>query len=94
MVCTLFSLNQHTSMLAAGIRLLAYKHRVYGVYGRSVGNSTERPGALITSINRTQSTMVMSPDVYDYYDVRKWGNRLTLGLNAAENTDHMKNNLK
>ncbi len=26
-VCALFSLNQHTSMLAAGIRLLAYKHR-------------------------------------------------------------------
>ncbi len=32
-VCTLFSLNQHTSVLAAGIRLLAYKHRVYGVLG-------------------------------------------------------------
>ncbi len=27
-LCTLFSSNQHTSMLAAGIHLLAYKHRV------------------------------------------------------------------
>ncbi len=30
-ICTLFSLNQHTSVLAVGIRLLAYKRRVYGV---------------------------------------------------------------
>ncbi len=31
-----------------------------------------------------------SPDVYDYYDVWKLGNRLILGLNAAENTNYMK----
>ncbi len=30
-VRTPFSLSQHTSMLAAGISLLAYKYRVYGV---------------------------------------------------------------
>ncbi len=30
-ICTPFSMNQHTNMLAAGIRLLAYKHRVYRV---------------------------------------------------------------
>ncbi len=33
---------------------------------------------------------MMSPDVYDYYDAWKLGNRLTLGLNAAENTNYMK----
>ncbi len=27
-ICTLFSLNQHNSVFAEGIRLLAYKHRV------------------------------------------------------------------
>ncbi len=29
-VCSLFSSNPHTSMLAAGTRLLAYTHRVHG----------------------------------------------------------------
>ncbi len=31
-----------------------------------------------------------SPDVYDYYDVWKWGNRLTLELNSAENKNYEK----
>ncbi len=34
-LCTLFSLNQHTSMFATGIHLLAYKHHVYGVLAGS-----------------------------------------------------------
>ncbi len=50
----------------------------------------ERPGALIPGINRTQPATMTSPDVYDYYDVWKWGNRSTFGLNAAENTNYMK----
>ncbi len=51
----------------------------------------ERPSALIPGINRTQHlAMITSPDVYDYYDVWKWGNRLTLGLNGAQNTNYMK----
>ncbi len=50
----------------------------------------ERPGVLTLGINRTQPAMMTSPDVYDYYGVWKWGNRLTLGLNAAENTNYMK----
>ncbi len=54
----------------------------------------ERPGALIQSINRMQPAMMMSPDVYDYYDVWKWRNRLTLGLNVAENTNYMKKSFK
>ncbi len=32
-VCTSFRMNQHTNMLTGGIRLLAYKHRVYVVLG-------------------------------------------------------------
>ncbi len=39
-VCTLFSLNQHTSMLVVGIRLLAYKHRVYGVLPTALTTAT------------------------------------------------------
>ncbi len=39
------------------------------------------------------ATMI-SPDVYDYNEVWKQGIRLTLGLNAAENTDYMKKNFK
>ncbi len=54
----------------------------------------ERPGALIQSINRTQPAMMTSPDVFDYYDVRKWRNGLTLGLNVAENTNYMKKSFK
>ncbi len=54
----------------------------------------ERPGALIQCINRTQPAMMMSPDVYDYYDIWKWRNRLTLGLNVAENTNYMKKSFK
>ncbi len=30
-LCTPFGMNQHTNLLAAGIRLLTYKHRVCGV---------------------------------------------------------------
>ncbi len=44
----------------------------------------------IQGINRTQPAMMTSPDVYDYYDVWKWRNRLTLGLDVAENTNYMK----
>ncbi len=33
---------------------------------------------------------MMSPDVYDYYDVRKWRNRLILGVNVAENKNYTK----
>ncbi len=43
-----------------------------------------------TGINRMQPATIMSPDVYDYYDVWKWGNRFTLGFNAAKNTNYMK----
>ncbi len=41
-----------------------------------------------------QPAMMTSPDVYDYYGVGKWGNRLTLGLNVAENTNYMKKSFK
>ncbi len=34
--------------------------------------------------------MMTSLDVYDYYDVWKLRNRLTLRLNVAENTNYMK----
>ncbi len=44
----------------------------------------ERPSALIQGINRIQPAMTASPDVYDYYDVWKWRNRLTLGLALLE----------
>ncbi len=54
----------------------------------------ERPGALIQGINRMQPAMMTSPDVYDYYDVWKWRNRLTLWLNVAENTNYMKKSFK
>ncbi len=54
----------------------------------------ERPGALSQDINKTQSAMMTLPDVYDYYDVWKWRNRLTLGLNVAENTNYMKKSFK
>ncbi len=54
----------------------------------------EKLGALIPGINRTQHTTMTPPDVYDYYDVWKWGNRLTSGLNAAENTNYMKKSFK
>ncbi len=50
----------------------------------------ERPGALIQGINRTQPATMTSPDGYDYYDVWKWRNRLTLRLNVVENTNYMK----
>ncbi len=51
----------------------------------------ERPGVLIPGTNRTQPSTMTSPDVYDYYDVWKWGNRLTLGLNAAVNIKFYRN---
>ncbi len=54
----------------------------------------ERQGALIQGINRTQPVMMTSLDVYDYYDVWKWRNRLILGLNVAENTNYMKKSFK
>ncbi len=54
----------------------------------------ERPGALIQGINKTQLAMMSSPGVYDYYDVQKWRNRLTLGLNVAKNTNYMKKSFK
>ncbi len=41
-----------------------------------------------------QPATMTSPDVYDNYDVWKWGNRLILGLNAAENTNYMKKSFK
>ncbi len=59
-----------------------------------VSRCIERPGALILGINKTRPAMMTSPDVYDYYDVRKWRNRSTLGLNVAENTNYMKKSFK
>ncbi len=50
----------------------------------------EIPGALIPDINRMHPAMMMSPDVCDCYNVWKGGNRLTLGLSAAKNTNYMK----
>ncbi len=41
-----------------------------------------------------QPAMMTSSDVYDYYDVWKWRNRLTLGLSVAENTNYMKKSFK
>ncbi len=54
----------------------------------------ERPGALIQGINRTQPAMMTSSDVNDYYDEWKWRNRLTSGLNVAENANYMKKSFK
>ncbi len=54
----------------------------------------ERLGAFIQNINRTQPAMMRSPDGYDYYDVWKWRNRLTLRLNVAENKNYMKKSFK
>ncbi len=54
----------------------------------------EKSGALIPGINRMQPATMTSPDVYDYNDVWKLGNRWTLGLNAAKNTNYMKKSFK
>ncbi len=63
-------------------------------FGTVVSRCIERPGALIQGINRMQPAMMMSPNVYDYYDVWKWRNILTLWLNIAENTNYMKKSFK
>ncbi len=81
MVCT-----KHTIVLSQSTPPVPH----YGVQSRCI----ERPGALIQGINRKQPAMMTSPDVYDCYDVWKLRNRLTLGLNVAENTNYMKNVLK
>ncbi len=49
-----------------------------------------KTGALILEINRTQPATMASPDTYVYFNEWNRGNRLTLGLNTAENTDYMK----
>ncbi len=59
-----------------------------------VSRRIERPGVLIQGIKRTQPVMITSADVYDYYDVWKWRNRLTLGLNVAENTNYRKKSIE
>ncbi len=41
-----------------------------------------------------QRATMMSPGVYNYNDVWKWGNRLTLVFNVIKNTDYMKKSLK